>query len=136
MSPPIAETEVVLAVTKRERLNETLRRVRDAAPFPNGFAARGALERIMNEVEDQFSGIPRNPHATTAPTDGRMYPPDDMFEIQSGSWGVRTFKQTRHRTSFGENGALEIVLWDGTVEISLCGQDGKFISDIRAENKS
>jgi hypothetical protein len=121
-----------LAATKRERIDEIMKRIRVASPFPSGVAARCALERIMKDVEDSLSGIPENPDAATALTDGRMYPPDDRFEIRSGSTRVRTFKQLRHRTSFGENGALQIIRSDGTFEINLCGVDGKTVADLLA----
>ena len=122
-----------MAATKRERIDEILRRLRAASPFASGIAARAALQEIMKNVEDELSCIPENPNAATAATDGRMYPPDDRFEIVSESPRVRTFKQLRHRTSFGENGALRIVRSDGTVEIELSGADGKTVSDLILE---
>lgn len=66
-----------MAATKRERIDEIMRRVQSSSPFSSGVAARCALEEIMKDVEDALSGIPENPDAATAPTDGRMYPPSD-----------------------------------------------------------
>jgi hypothetical protein len=119
-----------LAAKKRERLDEILRRLRGAHPFADGGVARMTLEEVMRGVEDEMSGIPENPNSAIAPRDGRMYPPDDQFEIESGSPFVRTFKQTRHRTSFGVNGSVLIVTSDGTVECDLPGLDGKKLVDL------
>jgi hypothetical protein len=80
-----------------------MRRLEVASPFESGIAARNALAEIMKAVEDELSGIPENPGAAAAPADGRMYPPDDKFEISSGSVRVRLFKQLRHRTWIAEN---------------------------------
>jgi hypothetical protein len=67
----------------------------------------------------------------------RMPTPDDTFEIPSGSPHVRTFKQRRHRTSFGDNGAIRIWHRDGPVMLDLLGADGKTINDLlEAENES
>ena len=124
-----------LAAGKGERLAKIVVRLRTAAPFSSGAIARLALETIMRDVEDEFSGIPENPNAVAAPPDGRMYPPDDCFEIASGSPLIRTFKQTRHRTSFGENGSLLITRSDGVVEIDLFGPDGRTVRDLLEEQK-
>lgn len=110
--------------TKQERLREIMSRLRAASPFKDGQHARSELARIMREVEDELSGIPEDPNAANATTtDGRMYPPDDIFEKASGSPLVRLFRQKRHKTWIGENGALKIVSWEGTVEIDLPGAD-------------
>jgi hypothetical protein len=128
--------EAVLAADKSDRLAELLRRLRNAAPFDCGAVARMALEDIMRAVEDELSGIRENPNAATSPPDGRMYPPDDKFEVASGSPLVRTFKQTRHRTSIGENGSLQIIRSDGNVEIDLCGSDGRTVAELAEEQKN
>lgn len=90
----------------------------------------------MKAVEDEYSGIPENPDSTTTGTDGRMYPPHDRFEIDSGSPRVRTFKQLRHRTSFGENGALRITTPDGTIVVDLAGADGISIAALLREDSN
>jgi hypothetical protein len=87
----------------------------------------------MRAVEDEFSGVPENPDAATARSDGRMYPPHDDFEIASGSEDVRTFKQARHRTSFGENGALRISFGNGSIEVDLPGSDGRIVAELESE---
>ena len=123
-----------MAANKGERLVVFLTRLRRSHPFANGVEARAAVERIMREVEDELSGIPENLHAADAQvTDGRMYPPHDAFEIKSDSPSVRTFKQTRHRTSFGENGAICITGVNGKLVLDLRGADGRNISELITE---
>jgi hypothetical protein len=119
-----------IGVSKRERLDLILRRLEEASPFSTCDEARLELETIMRGVEDELSGTVENPDAATSPTDGRMYPPSDDFEISSGSPHVRTFKQLRHRTSFGDNGAIKITRPDGTVEIDLPGADGRSVAEL------
>ena len=122
-----------MAATKRERLDEIMKRIRADAPYRTGVEVRAAVERIMKDVEDELSGIPGNPDAAIAPSDGRMYPPHDKYERRSTSSHVRIFKQARHLTFFGNNGALKIVYADGTVELDLFGIDGRFVADFLLE---
>jgi hypothetical protein len=112
-----------------------MRRLSAAAPFESGVAARTALGDIMRTVEDELSGIPENPNAAIAQTDGRMYPPDDRFEVETHCAKVRLFKQLRHRTFIGQAGAIQIVRSDGTIEIDLAGSDGTTIADLLLETK-
>lgn len=119
--------------TKQERLAEIMRRLRDVSPFCDGIEARVALKGIMKCVEDELSGIPENPDAAISVTDGRMYPPDDKFEISSGCIRVRVFKMVRHRTWIGDNGALLITRSDQTVALDLPGRDGDRVSDLLSE---
>ena len=120
-----------MAATKRERIDEFMKRLTSAAPFENDAEALVGMARVMREVEDQLSGIPENPLAAlTTSTDGRMYPPDERFEIRSSNDQVRVFKQLRHRTYIGKNGAVEITNTSGTVALDLAGADDLTISDL------
>src|SRR5262249_20979724 len=127
----------IVVLSRRERLTEMLRRLRQAAPFSDGAEARAALERIMREVEDEHSGVPEDPNAQWAARgDGRMYPPHDRFAFSSGSPRISAFGQTGHRTFFGDNGAIRIERRsDGLAELDLPGVDGKTITDLRAESR-
>lgn len=124
-----------MAATKRDRLDEMIRRLNRLPPLEDAASARSALDKIMRNVEDQLSGIAENPNAATSPPDGRMYPPDDRFEKISGSSRVRLFKQTGHATWFGENGAIRIRRADGVVEIDKPGADLKTITDLLSEGQ-
>lgn len=122
-------------VPKRERLDLILRALRIASPFSTGQEVRTKLEQIMRSIENELSGVPENPNAASSPPDGRMYPPSDDYEIPSGSPHIRTFKQLRHRTLFGDNGAIKITRPDGSAEIDLPGADGRFVADLFQENQ-
>jgi hypothetical protein len=127
-----------VGLTRRERVEEIMRRLSIAAPFKNDVQARTSLEEIMRAVEDEYSGIQENPNAhLAARTDGRMYPPHDRFAFPSGSPRIRAFGQTGHRTYFGDNGAVLIERrLDGVAEVDLPGTDGKTIADLRSEMKN
>lgn len=117
--------------TKRERLEEFFRRS-GLAPGSSSFdEALALIRRIMNEVEDELSGIAMNPKPTLQTDDGRMYPPmDDMiFEIP-GRPTVKRCRSRRHRIFIGNNGAIEIQSLEGVIEFSKLGADGRSIDDL------
>ena len=115
---------------KRERLDEFLRRLERVAPFHNYETARLAVSEILTQVEDEMTDIPANLAASSAPADGRMYPPHDDFEVTSPSKTVKRFRLARHYTNFGMNGSVLIVGVDGVVEIDLPGTDGRTVGDL------
>ncbi|HLL89997.1 MAG TPA: hypothetical protein VK324_11910 [Tepidisphaeraceae bacterium] len=90
-----------------DRLREFFTRL-DAAPaarsFDEGF---GQIWRLLNEVEDELSGVAYN--STTLGRDGRLYPPmwdntmrpPDRPEV----WHLRS---KNHVSLVGTNGAIEI----------------------------
>jgi hypothetical protein len=120
-----------LGLSKQERLAEIIRRVVAASPFSSGAEVLMALEENTRDVEDLYSGVPENPDsAESTRTDGRMYPPNEQFEVASGSPEVRIFRQRRHKTFVGENGALRICSSDGRVLIDLAGDDGRSLDDL------
>jgi hypothetical protein len=66
----------VLSKTKRLRLF-----IEQLDTAPSASTADGALDlltRVLNEVEDQHSGVENNPDAWN--DDGRMYPPKEVSE--------------------------------------------------------
>jgi hypothetical protein len=119
-----------VGLPKAQRLRMIVSEVNSAAPFKDGKEARFVLAEIMRSIENQHSGVPENPGAADAATDGRMYPPDDMFESASGSPRVRLFRHLRHRTFIGENGALRIVTALGHELIDVAGRDGRTVNDL------
>jgi hypothetical protein len=124
-----------LAATKRDRLNEIVRRLNGLPAFHDGTSARSALEEVIRDVEDELSGVAENPNSATSPPDGRMYPPHELYEKASGSPRVRLFKQTGHQTWFGENGAMRIQQSNGVIEIDKPGADHRTITDLLLENR-
>jgi hypothetical protein len=123
---------------RSERLDEFIRRV-DSRPAFNSFqTAWDGVAEELDDVEDSFSGITKNPDQTVeAPPDGRIYPPHLTREVPSGAQGVRSFRQKGHLTSFAENGAVEIVKVkdgrpvDGKPVLDKAGSDGRRVSDYR-----
>jgi hypothetical protein len=70
-----------------ERLEKFYERLRDAPASSSRTEALALIARILNEVEDEMSGIPYNPRVyedRSAPTDGRMYPPRTYAVALSG----------------------------------------------------
>jgi hypothetical protein len=124
-----------LVASKRERIELVLRAITDAHPFESLDDARAALERVMRQVEDEYSGIPEDPQADEKTvSDGRMYPPTDRREIKQGCKSVRTFRHVGHKTSFGMNGSILIETLDGAAILDLAGKDGRSVNDLRREN--
>ena len=59
--------------SRSERLAEFFRRLMQAPPARSYDEAFGQVSRILNEVEDELSGVEYN--MKNAGFDGRMYPP-------------------------------------------------------------
>jgi hypothetical protein len=116
--------------SKKERLDELFRRLREKHPFGSLSEARSALEDIMREVEDELSGVPEANDPTTALNDGRMYPPHDDYLVETGTSEVLCFKhKARNRTYLATNGAMRISGPDGISFVDLKGMDGRFVAD-------
>jgi len=125
-----------LGVGRKERLELVYGEMRVHAPFRDGAEARRVLEEVMKRVEDEHSGVREDPSADVADrTDGRMYPPHDRFEIPSGASSVRCFKQRRHRTFIGANGAFRVSNPDGSFAIDLEGEDGRSVEELLREGE-
>lgn len=109
---------------KSARLAELYARL-TAAPAAAGHdQAFDLLERMVNAVEDEMSGVPYNP--ASSHNDGRMYPPSREFEVDSDTSGSRCYRQRGHKTYIGLNGAIKIVKLGSTqVVLSKAGADGK-----------
>jgi hypothetical protein len=116
--------------SKRERLDELFRRLRENHPFSSLSEARSALEVIMRGVEDALSGIPEAKDPTAALNDGRMYPPHDDYLVETGTSEVLCFKhKARNRTYLANNGAILITGPDATCLVDLKGMDGRAVAD-------
>ena len=116
--------------SKKDRLDELFRRLRERHPFASLREARSALEAIMREVEDELSGVPEAKDPTTALNDGRMYPPHDDYLVETGTSEVLCFKhKARNRTYLASNGAMRITGPDGRSFLDLKGGDGRSVAD-------
>jgi hypothetical protein len=122
---------------KEERIGEFFQRLARRRPFASFDEAWAGLAAELHQVEDELSGIPRHPNGPTeSPYDGRIYPPHTTREKPDVP-GVRSFRQKAHRTSFAENGAIEIVAVKASVVVGepvfeKAGADRRRVADFRS----
>jgi hypothetical protein len=116
--------------TKTERLAIFRERLLAAPPARNLKDARALLEKVLNAVEDEYSGVPFN--LENFSSDGRMYPPlDDRRKAISTNPRIERFESAGHFTLISENGATRIVLrFDGRVFVDKPGRDGRTIDQL------
>lgn len=112
-------------LSKSERLAKFITALKKAPPASNHDEALELVSRILNEIEDEFSGVPSNP--ATWETDGRMYPPQsDMARPSVNVPGVIRYRNRAHVTMIASNGAFAIVALPGrAVLINRPGSDGE-----------
>lgn len=81
------------------------------AGAPAALSELGALDlvcRILNDVEEEHSGIPFDP--STRGSDGRMYPPQaDSRRMDHQSPRVARYRTRGHHLLIGCNGAIAIL---------------------------
>jgi len=115
---------------KKERLQLILKEVDGASSEPSEQGVLGLLERCFDKVEDAHTAIPKDPLAhLTLQSDGRMYAPHVKFRTP-GPCGTGVYRQFRHRTYVGANGAFAIYRLprDGSepvLELRKRGADGQ-----------
>jgi hypothetical protein len=112
---------------RSERFALFLEELNGAEPASTFEEARRMAERILNDVEDRYSGAPFNP--ANWRSDGRLYPPQDDRRLEEDIEGVRTFRTVRHYVSFADNGAIfirKVGASPGTgIELDKPGRDGR-----------
>jgi len=119
-----------MEVPKRERLDEFFRRLLAAPAVGTADEAMQQLSRILDEVEDELTGIPNVPDNWRE--DGRIYPPQtDRMRPVPGHPRVRRYRTAGHNVFVGENGSLQIVALDGAVELEKSGFDGRGVWELR-----
>jgi hypothetical protein len=119
------------SLSKKERLLHFLHRLGEARPPANHDEAMALLASTLNDVENEFSGVPYD--LEEQGTDGRMYPPNARFRFLK--WernGVRCYRQVAHATFVADNGAMEIRLRSagdlGNAIFEKQGKDGRKVS--------
>jgi hypothetical protein len=119
-----------MEVPKQHRLQEVYRRLA-GAPEARTFAEmRRQLDDVLNEVEDQLSGVPYEPRRWA--TDGRLYPvqDDNVYDVE-GHPRVTLLRARRSEVYIGDNGAIEIRdAASGAVEFSKVGADGRGVWEL------
>jgi hypothetical protein len=114
----------IVAVTRLERLTEIFRRLALAEPAASGTDALDLIALIINQVEDQLSGVPFDPENWQ--NDGRLYPPQpDSVRMIVNRPDLRRFRSRGHNTFIRSNGAIEIRTLEGYVEFEKLGADGQ-----------
>lgn len=91
-------------LTREERLEEFFVRMSAAAPASNPEEAIILISRLIEEIEDEFSGIPNRPNPGLRP-DGRMYPPQSDRIMPDGTGGLVAFTRG-HRIEIAVGGAV------------------------------
>ena len=118
------------SISKEERLAEFLRRLGSAPAAKSFEEAYSQICNILNELEDELTGIPNNPENWQ--TDGRLYPPrlDSVRKVPNKN-AVKRFRSVGHNTFIGENGGIEIeVVQTRKVIFSKAGQDGRKVHEL------
>jgi len=96
---------------------------------PHSKEAFEQLVATLNEVEDEFSGIPSD--ASQWEFDGRLYPPQrDSERPVQGHPKLRRFRSRDHSTYIGTNGSVEIRDRRGQVILTKPGIDGRKVWDL------
>jgi hypothetical protein len=105
-------------------MNLFLERLGAEDPAGSADQALALLAGILNSVEDEFSGVPRNPSLWKS--DGRMYPPqEDNFRMVPNRASLRRCRSKGHNTYLGQNGSIRIETLDGAILLDKAGADGR-----------
>jgi hypothetical protein len=108
-----------------ERIALFYERLEALPAFTSHDHAMAEISRVLTEVEDEFSGVPRDPSDMPVVTGGRMYPPHPVYAKQTDIQGVTLYVQKGHRTYVGDGGAILINnRKTGEVEFQKSGIDG------------
>jgi hypothetical protein len=117
-----------VSATKAERMVEFRARLAKAPSASSAEEALALVNRVLDQVEDELSGIPYDPAAVRQlVTDGRMYGPHASF---ASSWkdrhDITRFAHARHDTFIRDNGVILIRLRNPlTILLSKPGADGR-----------
>jgi hypothetical protein len=118
-------------LSKGERLTIFFQLLQEAEAVASHDDALALLSKVLNSVEDDFSGVGYNPEEPG--TDGRMYPPNERFRYPK--WeraGISCYRQVAHATFVADSGAVEIRLRAGSelgrILFEKPGKDGRRVS--------
>lgn len=112
------------------RLAIFLERLAAAPPASTASQAKSLLARILNEVEDEFSGIVFDPDMPLS--DGRMYPPrEDNRRNVHGRSDVVRYRSKAHNTYISNAGAIRIEdIEKGADVLDKAGKNGRTVGKI------
>ena len=93
----------------RERIALFYQRLGGLPAFESHDQALAEIARTLTEVEDEHSGVAREPSDMPVVTAGRMYPPVSAYARETDIPGVIKYTQKGHWTYISEDGAVLIV---------------------------
>src|SRR5947209_530801 len=109
-----------------ERIRLFYRRLDELPPFQSHDHALAEIDRVLTQVEDEHSGVERDPSGMPAVTGGRMYSPHPAFAKECDIPGVVLYVQKGRLMCIGERGAILIRNRKSMiVEFEKEGSDGR-----------
>ncbi len=119
--------------SKSHRLQVFISRLKAAPPVSTKTEALALIATVLDEVEDELSGIVANP--ANWRSDGRMYPPqDDNARASVTPPGITVYRSRHHRTLLWESGGFAIVqVGTGDVVVVKPGTDGVHVDPTGVE---
>ena len=107
--PLAVPNEIKQAIPIPQRLAEFYRRLQELGRATSAEEALARIRRIMEKVEDELSGIPRqDPPPRPGMPDGRMYPPMEDFVTRHADGSI-TAVTKGHRIEIGSDGSTRII---------------------------
>jgi hypothetical protein len=100
---------LIYPISIQERLQEYYRRLKESPPASSATEGLELVINLLNEVEDELSGLPRtDPPPSPGKPDGRMYPPlaDYTARNSDGSILART---KAHSINISADGSIQIL---------------------------
>ena len=112
-------------MTKGQRIAELVRRLEAAPAAGNAEDALRLVTMVLEEIEDQHSGVPNDPSSPMA--DERIWPPIAKYHFAiEGKPYLDGYRQRGHETIIGANSAIFIrTRRDARVILNKTGQDGR-----------
>ncbi|HZK80853.1 MAG TPA: hypothetical protein VFC46_07295 [Humisphaera sp.] len=94
------------SLSKAERLRIVFSRLRDAPPAKNANEAMATMNRLLDDVEDEFSGVPKDPNPPRTAT-ARMYAPQSDSIVMDDD-GNLIAVSAGHIVVYGADGSIRI----------------------------
>jgi hypothetical protein len=110
--------------SKAKRLQIFLERLEAAPLATSADEAFNLLSQVLNNVEDELSGVTFDPDRWR--TDGRMYPPQEDSRVKYPDHpSVRKYRSKGHYDFIGSNGSIRIETLESEILIDKPGHDGR-----------
>jgi len=110
-----AGVKVGTTLSKRERLGKFMEKLSEADGVSNPEDALELINKTLDNVEDAYSGVKKNPNAASMPNrdDGRMYGILDDTFVKKHKDGSLTARTKGNKIEIGANGSIRILSKDG-----------------------